>query len=55
MFLYIAGGTTYYYGTKLKYIGVQINTTINDAEIGYIKGIPLRDKWEDVISREVLG
>ena len=47
------GGITYYYGTNLKYIAVKVNTTINDAEFGYTKGIPLRDKWEEVISREV--
>ncbi len=53
MIFYFSEGTTYYYGTRLKYIAVQVNTTINDAEVGYIKGIPLRDKWEEVISREV--
>ena len=49
----IAGGLIYYYGTELKYIAVLINTTINDQNLAYITGMPLRNKWEEVISNEV--
>ena len=48
-----SGGMPYYYGTELKYVGVLINTTINDQNLAYITGLPLRNKWEDVMSREV--
>ena len=49
----IAGAIDYYYGTQLRYAAITINTTINDADIGYIKGLPLRDRWEEVIGGEV--
>ena len=47
------GAIDYYYGTQLRYAAITINTTINDADIGYIKGLPLRDRWEEVIGGEV--
>ena len=50
---FYSDGMTYYYGTELKYVGVLINTTINGQNLAYITGLPLRNKWEDVMSREV--
>ena len=50
---FYSDGMTYYYGTELKYVGVLINTTINDQNLAYITGLPLRNKWEDVMNREV--
>ena len=49
----IPDGLAYYYGTQLKYVGIEINTTINDANLAYTTGLPLRDRWEEVISGEV--
>ena len=51
--IYIVGAIDYYYGTKLRYAAITVNTTINDADIGYIKGLPLRNRWDAVISGEV--
>ena len=42
-----------YYGNKLVYLGVQINTTINMQTTGYQTGIPLIEKWESYINSEV--
>ena len=50
---FYSDGMTYYYGTELKYVRVLINTTINDQNLAYITGLPLRNKWEDVMNREV--
>ena len=47
-------GFDYYYGTKLKYIAVSINTTIFGPTLGYREGLPLRDKWEEFVSTKVM-
>lgn len=49
----VAGAINYYYGTQLRYAAITINTTINDADLGYVTGLPLRDRWEEVIGGEV--
>ena len=50
---FYTAGFDYYYGTKLRYVSITINTTIFGATLGYREGIPLRDKWEDFISKKV--
>ena len=45
--------TALYYGNKLKYIAVQINTTINIQTLGYTEGIPKAEAWEAFINKEV--
>jgi hypothetical protein len=42
-----------YYGTKFKYIGIEINTTINRKTTGYAEGIPLVEMWENFFSSDV--
>lgn len=42
-----------YYGTKFKYIGIEINTTINRKTTGYDEGIPLVEMWENFFNSEV--
>ena len=44
---------TYTYGTRLRYMGIQINTTINGRTLGYPEGLPIRDAWEEMISEQV--
>ena len=51
--LFYIVGFDYYYGTKLRYISITINTTIFGPTLGYQEGIPLRDKWEDFFSKKV--
>ncbi|XP_069118440.1 protein dispatched homolog 1-like isoform X1 [Argopecten irradians] len=45
--------TSIYYGNKLKYMMVSINTTINRFTTGYTEGIPKVEKWENFIQSEV--
>ncbi|XP_061167576.1 protein dispatched homolog 3-like [Saccostrea echinata] len=42
-----------YYGNKLKYLAVQVNTTINKRITGYSTGIPLIEKWEKLIENKM--
>ncbi|KAJ8303403.1 hypothetical protein KUTeg_019799 [Tegillarca granosa] len=41
------------YGNKIKYIGIQINTTINNLVTGYAEGIPVIEKWENFINSQM--
>ncbi|CAD5113766.1 DgyrCDS2935 [Dimorphilus gyrociliatus] len=40
------------YGTHLKYAAIVINTTLEINRIGFEKGLPVRDKWEDFINKK---
>ena len=42
-----------YYGNKIKYLGVTVNTTINRRTTGYSKGIPIVKRWEALINDRV--
>lgn len=44
-----------YYGNKIKYLGVTVNTTINRRTTGYSKGIPIVKRWEALINDRVGG
>ncbi len=44
-------GFDYYYGTRLRYAAITINTTIRI--VGYSDGIPLRDRWEQFVNDKV--
>ena len=46
-------GFDYYYGTKLKYVAITINTTIFGPTLGYMDGLPVRDKWEQFVTDKV--
>ena len=50
--MYFSVGATYYYGTKMKYIAISINTTLDRATLGFPKGLPVRDNWEDFLEEE---
>ncbi|ELU03862.1 hypothetical protein CAPTEDRAFT_209557 [Capitella teleta] len=41
------GGETYKYGTKLRYVAIVVNTTLERATLSYPEGLPVRDAWED--------
>ncbi|OWF55417.1 protein dispatched homolog 3-like [Mizuhopecten yessoensis] len=45
--------TSIYYGNKMKYMMVSINTTINRFTTGYAEGIPKVERWENFIQSEV--
>jgi hypothetical protein len=43
------------YGTKLRFIGVEINTTLSFHNIGYPEGKPIYKYWEKYIQDEVIS
>ena len=51
LFLYVLG----YYGTKLKYVAVQINTTLNTRFLAYVNGIPVMEHWEEFTKQQVMA
>ena len=46
-------GVNYKYGTKLRYVALVVNTTLEGATLGYPKGLPIRDNWEEWLSKQV--
>ena len=42
------------YGTKLKVIGIEINTTMSYFTLGYPDGKPVYEKWQTFIGEEVI-
>ena len=52
---YVTGGDTYEYsyGNKLIYAAITVNLTLNSDTLGYPKGLPYRDAWEEYISNKV--
>ena len=41
------------YGNNIKYVGIQVNTTLRFQTLGYAEGIPIMDKWEDFVKQQV--
>ncbi|XP_045187392.2 uncharacterized protein LOC123545146 [Mercenaria mercenaria] len=41
------------YGNDIRYIGIQVNTTIKVRTLGYAEGIPIMNKWEDFVNAEM--
>ncbi|KAL4238405.1 hypothetical protein ACF0H5_003114 [Mactra antiquata] len=41
------------YGNKIKYIAIQVNTTLKVQTLGYAEGIPIMNKWEDFVNSEM--
>ncbi|WAR18412.1 DISP1-like protein [Mya arenaria] len=39
-----------YYGTRLKYMAVEVNTTMNVFSLGFDEGLPVYDQWEHIIA-----
>jgi len=44
---------TYQYGTRLRFVAIKISTDLEEANLGYSKGLPIRDEWEDFLTNEV--
>lgn len=42
------------YGTTLKVIGIEINTTLSYFTLGYPEGKPVYELWENFINGEVI-
>jgi len=42
------------YGNKIKYVAIEINTTISRYTTDYKDGIPLVEKWEKFVSDQVI-
>ncbi|KAJ8308810.1 hypothetical protein KUTeg_013684 [Tegillarca granosa] len=40
-----------YYGNKIKYLAIQINTTIDKYRINYKNGIPIVERWEAFVNK----
>ncbi len=45
---------SYYYGTRMRYAAIVVNTTINAASLGYPVGLPIRDNWEEWMTKQVM-
>ena len=41
------------YGHRIAFVGIQMNTTLNPASLGYEEGLPIYRKWEDFVSGEM--
>ena len=39
-----------YYGTNLKYLAIEVNTTMNVYSLGYQEGLPIYRKWEELVN-----
>ena len=44
---------TYEYGTKLKYAAIAVSTDLERSNLGFKKGLPIRDAWEEFMTNEV--
>ena len=42
-----------FYGNNIKYVGIQVNTTIKYQTLGYVEGLPIKDLWEEFVTAEV--
>ena len=42
-----------FYGNNIKYVGIQVNTTLRYQTLGYTEGVPIMDKWEEFVKSEV--
>ena len=50
-FMYVFSGL--YYATKLQYLAIEINTTMNLYSLGYQEGMPVYQKWEELLNDTV--
>ena len=42
-----------YYGNNIRYVAIQVNTTIKVQTLGYVEGIPIMNRWEQFVTSEV--
>lgn len=50
---YKKNSETIFYGTKIKYVAIVVNTTLTMSRTGFERGLPIRDRWENLINKEV--
>ena len=43
-----------FYGTRLRYAAVTINTTLSWGNLGYEEGIPIIEEWESFMKSQVM-
>ncbi len=43
----------YSYGTRLRYVTIIVNTTIDSNGLGYEAGMKLRDAWDDFANEQM--
>ncbi|XP_074657388.1 protein dispatched homolog 1-like [Tubulanus polymorphus] len=41
------------YGSKLRYMAIQINTTVNYRSLAFTDGLPLMQKWENFMQKQL--
>ena len=41
---------TAFYGTKLRYAAIVVNTSLTFTQLGYDEGLQVRDKWEEWVN-----
>ena len=49
----MCSGETYLYGTKLAYVAIVVNTTLELATLGFPEVIPIRNTWEEWMDTQV--
>ena len=42
-----------FYANKIRYVAIEVNTTIKFRILGHEAGLPIRDEWEKFISEQV--
>ncbi|WAR18662.1 DISP1-like protein [Mya arenaria] len=49
----ILTNSTFKYGNNIRYVGIQVNTTLRYQTLGYSEGIPVMDLWEEFVTSEM--
>ena len=42
------------YGNDLRYVAIQVNTTLNPHTLVYETGLPIKNKWEEFVNEQVV-
>ena len=51
--IFLGYNLSYTYGTRLRYMAITINTTMNGRNLGYPTGLPIREAWESFVTERV--
>ena len=54
MLEFLGFNMTYRYGTRLRFMAISINTTLNGRNLGYPTGLPIREEWESFVTEQVV-
>ena len=49
----VGTNVSYSYNNKLRYMAIKVNLTLDGGTLSYPKAKPIRNKWEDYVSKEV--